>query len=434
MKIKMFTSKIFLIAGKSTLYGYLNSLFVFFQLSLIYKNLNNETLNGLWLTIFSVISWVYLLDFGISNSLRNLLIGAYKEKNSQKYNKILTTGLIISTAIFTISFILFSLIIINLNWNSIFNISPKTLDNNSIRQLLIISLFFTIIKVNLNVFNSVFNTTNKNHWINLILMTSTIISVISLFLLKFIEEANFFVILLIVTSTPTIVSFIFIIHYLKNNNNISLSLKNFDFRYVKTIFSPGVMFLMLQLFSLLFYSTDTFLITSLISPSSVNNFQYSIKIFGIVTLFFSALLNPLWTEVAKLKKEKEEINSKIKTMIAIFSLFSFLIILLNFFMKDLIQVITGEPTQMNQMFLLLISIFIILQMWCSLFQAIANALNILFSQVLYFGIGALLNIPLSLFMFKNILNNESGIVLGTILSLLIPSIFIPIKIYKNFSN
>lgn len=430
-KIRMEKLKIIKIAGKSTIYGYLNSILVFFQLGLIYRVLNNGALNGLWLTMFSVVSWIYLLDFGISNSLRNLIVKYEANKETSKIKEILSTGIFLSVLIFTTFFIIILFPIILLDWNVIFNIKSSIITNSELVLILVLLIAFTMIKVSFNVMNAIYNVTDRNHWINLMILSGTLISIVLISLINLvISSIDLTTIILIVSGSPIISAIVFFIIFKKSNGSLSPNLKSVNIGKIKDILKPGLYFLLLQLCSLLFYSSDTFLITHFLSPDSVNNYQYALKIMGISTLFFSALLNPLWTEIARIKNDVKKINNIVNKMVSFFFVFSIFIFLLNFFIKDIIQIITGTESDIDFILVNTISLFVILQMWCSLFQAVSNALNLLKLQVIVFGGGALLNIPLSIFIFKNIINNEVGIILGTIISLLIPAILIPLLLFK----
>lgn len=57
--------------------------------------LDDNEAYGLWLIILSVVTWFYIMDFGISNSLRNYLTEALEKRNMLFANKIVSTTYII---------------------------------------------------------------------------------------------------------------------------------------------------------------------------------------------------------------------------------------------------------------------------------------------------------------------------------------------------
>lgn len=261
MNNKIQVNKIIQIAGKSTLYGYLNSMLVFLQLGLIYRVLDNEALNGLWLTIFSIVSWIYLLDFGISNSLRNLIVKYKILQDYEKVKTIISTGVFLSSGIFLFVFFLLIIPIYNLNWNSIFNIDKSLITNKEIIIVIITLVIFTMIKVNFNVMNAVYNVTDRNHWINLIILLGTLTSIILIIIFNTLDLTSLFTIVMIVSGSPLISTVLFFFVFKSQERIISPELKAIRVSRVKEIFKPGVYFLILQLCSLLFYSSDTFLIS-----------------------------------------------------------------------------------------------------------------------------------------------------------------------------
>ncbi|MFG0935107.1 hypothetical protein ACF91D_31100, partial [Staphylococcus sp. 231237_7MaSpsaltlick] len=58
--------------------------FILLRSLLKYFNYDQDSY-GLWLMVFSVLSYIYLMDFGISNGLRNI-ITPLVNKNKEKMN------------------------------------------------------------------------------------------------------------------------------------------------------------------------------------------------------------------------------------------------------------------------------------------------------------------------------------------------------------
>lgn len=50
---------------------------------------------GLWMTIFSIVSWVYTFDLGIGNGLKNKLTESLTKKNYNEAREYITTGYIV---------------------------------------------------------------------------------------------------------------------------------------------------------------------------------------------------------------------------------------------------------------------------------------------------------------------------------------------------
>lgn len=427
---KLLKNSIFKIAGKSSIYSYVNSLMIFFQLGLIYSIVDDPQLNGLWLTIVSTVTWVYVLDFGLNNSLRNLIKKEMDSNNISKIKELYSTGFFFSSIFFGLIFILLSFISIKMDWNKTFNIDESIISNDTIVIIIIMTLFSTIYKLVLNTINSYYNNLGKNDVINLIYMASTLMSTFFIFIIyKFQVESIVTISLIYNLSNIIVITYFYIVFFLKNKS-LAFDLKYVKLSYFREIYSVGLMFLCLQGFSLIIFTTDPFLISSFLSPDQVNSYQYTLKIFTMVTVFFTTLLSPFWTKISTLynKKNYSEINDNIMKMIKIIFLMFIFLIIISFFVNYILGIMTGGKEKASIELLLYITLFITVQIWCNLFQSISNAINYFYIQLITFGIGAVVKIPLAIFMLSHI-NENYAIAITNILSLLPTAIFLPFSVW-----
>lgn len=427
---KLISNSIFKIAGKSSIYSYTNSLLIFFQLGLIYSILESAELNGLWLTILSTVTWVYVLDFGLNNSLRNLIKKEIDLNNTIKIRELYSTGFFFSTIFFSIIFILLSIMSFQINWNKIFNISEEVITNKSIILIIIMTLFSTIYKLVLNTINSYYNNFGKNDVINLIYMMSTLMSTIFIFFVYKFKLDSILVISLMYNLSNVIVITFFYIKFFGANKKLAFSLYYVKLTYFKQIYSIGLMFLCLQGFSLIIFTTDPFIISYFLSPDQVNSYQYTLKIFTLVTVFFTTLLSPFWTKISTLYNKNEflEIYLNVKNMLKIIILMIVCMIILSFFVNYILKIMTSGKEVASLELLMTIIIFTIIQIWCNLFQAISNALNYFYIQLITYGIGASIKIPVSIFLLKYI-NENYAIAIANIFSLLPTAVLLPISVW-----
>ena len=103
---------------------------------------NSETY-GIWLTLSSIVSWISFFDIGINNGLKNRLTEALANNNSHLGKIYVSTTYAMLTIIFVPLLFVLLLIIPNLNWASILNITIEGADN-LIVALCIISAYFCL--------------------------------------------------------------------------------------------------------------------------------------------------------------------------------------------------------------------------------------------------------------------------------------------------
>ena len=92
----------------SLIFKFISMILVFLTTSLTFKYLGN-TDYGIWVTIYSIISWVYLLDFGFSNVIKTKLPTLLQDR--QKEVNVLISTIYIGIGAISLLILLFFLIL-----------------------------------------------------------------------------------------------------------------------------------------------------------------------------------------------------------------------------------------------------------------------------------------------------------------------------------
>ena len=78
----------------------------FFTVALLIKNLG-ETDYGIYITIYSIINWVFLLDLGVGKGMRNKLTHLIEIEDNSTAKKLISTTFLISFFLSVIFIILY---------------------------------------------------------------------------------------------------------------------------------------------------------------------------------------------------------------------------------------------------------------------------------------------------------------------------------------
>ncbi|WP_270192156.1 hypothetical protein, partial [Holdemania filiformis] len=139
---------------------------------------------GVWYTILSFLSWVLMFDLGIGNGLRNHLVKPLLENDKNTIKKLLSSAYIILGFISILLAICGLILILNSNWNKIFNVSSLVISNNSLQLAFFISYIGIVIQFFLKTILSVLNAMEKTAISNGITLISSIINLIYLFFFR----------------------------------------------------------------------------------------------------------------------------------------------------------------------------------------------------------------------------------------------------------
>jgi len=395
---------------------------------------------GIWMTILSFVSWFNYFDMGLGNGLRNKLteaIAINKKKLARKY---------VSTAYFFIFFIaiLISFVIILIyplvNWQHVFNTTNIT-NHELLFSMGIISILF-ILNFAFSLCNSIFYAYQKPAFVALsnVLFQLIFICLICIFRIKAYEHLIVFSFLY---GTSIILSNVLLtIYFFHGHIDILPSLKFFDKLVLKDIMSLGIKFFIIQISSLIVLTTDNIIITQILGPTYVTEYNIVYKLFSAITMIHGGIfLNTLWSSYTEAYKKqdfnwvKTTFNKTKKLLVGIWVIILIVIIL----SKKIIGVWIGSSISISSDLVLFMGIYTFVVAWNGTYCSILNGLGKVNLQMYISIYSSIVNIPLSIYLVRNLHLGSSGIILASTLSIIPSSLILPFQIrgilkeinYKN---
>lgn len=386
---------------------------------------------GIWLTIASILSWLINLDFGIGNGLRNKLAEALALNDLKLARNYVSTAYSIFGIGITIAITIYLLFHKLLNWTSLLNapLSYFELLNNLILYVIILSLIQFLLKLITSVINAS-QSPALNGAISLTINSITLIAVI--ILSKFTERS--LILFGLITSIIPVVVFLgasFIL-FSGKYSVIVPSFRLVDFKYSADIIKLGLKFFVIQISSLIIFTTDNVIITQLYGPEPVVVYNIAYKYFYMIPLIFNVVLAPFWSAFtdAFVKKDFAWIKSTVHKLIYIWAFLSVIAILMIIMSNFIYQIWVGENILVPLTLSLASGIFVIVANWNNIFTSFIYGVGKLKIQLYYSLFTALLNIPLSIFFAKTVGLGITGVMIATIFCLLISSVLSPLQYYK----
>nr|WP_106783614.1 oligosaccharide flippase family protein [Lysinibacillus timonensis] len=405
----------------------------FLLIGVIYRYFGNEELNGIWLTVSSVLTWITFFDFGMGNSLRNKLTESILKKDYEASNKYISTTYILMLIPTVIVVFIGAIIAFTIDWIGIFNISSIEISE----EYLSIFIFTVITLFSFNFYFSlvyaVFHALYKSYIISVMQLCTNIVNILIILLLMFLGINDLIILGNIYISTSIIILIISTIYIFKlKKNNLSFSVRFFYKPYIKDIFSVGIKFLILQLAIIVLFNTDNFLISKFLGAQHVTTYELTYKLMSINTILLGIVLTPIWTKVIR-DSSMNNVKELKNTFLKLFKFYLLLIlsvILMGFLTPFIMKIWTGDHLNIAKSLILFMMVFTIIHMWCNIFQNILNGLNKLRIQMYCYGIATIINIPVSIFLIQNTTLGVTAIIIGTIISLCIPAIILPIYTFN----
>ena len=386
---------------------------------------------GIWLTLSSVIAWFAFFDMGIGNGLRNLFSEAITVKDHVLAKTYVSTAYAGLAMILLFSALIFIIINQFIDWNSLLNAPVNRSYNLNSIATLIFTLF--LFRMELKLISIILLADQRTALSSVFEPAANVISLIAIYILTLTTSGSLENFILIVSLSPVVVFVLATIYFFKfDYSYYKPSYKYIEIKHFKSLAGLSLKFFLVQIAVLVIFSTDNLIITRLLGPSEVTIYNLSFKYFNIVTMIFAIIIMPFlpaFTE-AYVKDDTGWIRKAIRKLLRIWLFVVAGVLIMIFLAKPFYNLWIGNeiviPLQLN----ILMGVFILISTWNNVYVYFINSTGKITVQVIGSLIAAILNIPLSIYLAKNLNMGSSGVILGTCISLFPGVIIGPLQYYK----
>ncbi len=396
---------------------------------------HDEMALGLWFTVLSVLNWILNFDLGIGNGLRNHLTSALAEDRRDDARRYVSSAYLSIGALVLVMSAVFLFAFSFVNWNAVFNIETQVVSSKALYLSVAIVFFGIMLQFFFKLISSVLYAIQKSSINNFLNLITSILTVLCVMIIPSGSNDRNMIVMAIVHAVavllPLLVATV-VVFAKKSMRDIRPSPRFFGKTHAKGILSLGGVFLLVQVFYMLIMSTNDYLITALYSPDAVVDYQIYYKLFSLGSMVFSLTLTPIWSAVTKAFAEKDyrwirSLYKKLCLFAGIATVGEFLII--PFLQLGVNLWLGDEAIQTSVAFAAVFAIEGGLMCFNSVLSSITNGLGKLKTQLICFGIGAVLKIALS-WIFVQTLDSWIGVPLATTVAVGLYCIAEPITINK----
>lgn len=396
----------------------------------------NSLKYGLWVTIFSIVSWFNLLDIGIGSGFRNKFSKAVSLKRhnlAKEYLKALYFSSFIISLFFLIIYFLINSFI---DWNSFLNI-PSFFDENiaTILHFVFILFFIQMIFKNIATIYLSLQYSALNDFLNLVTQFLTV-SLLYLYIQFF--SSTLLSIAIIFMTIPLIINVMATYFFFK------FKFKGFSFfsafqvnsKYLIEVTKVGFSFFFIQIVSILIYGTSNIFISHFYGPESVTPYNLSFRLFTTIQVIFSIIITPYWAAFSNAHQANDQqwIKKAMKSLIFFWFIFSLFILIIWIVAPSIYKLWIGPHVSIPQSLSFQFALFVIINTWISIFSNYLYAIDRLKKVLIVAIVQLLLFLPL-VYLFSETLNLFSvGVILAINISLLIAAITLPIETRKFISR
>ncbi len=403
---------------------------VYFTIPYLIKYLGKESY-GVWVTIFSIVNILFFVDAGIVNGLKTKLSEALSKNNIKTAQEYISTAYISIFSIAILFFVIGFFVIQNINLTNLLAIKNGIVEND-LKQVFLITLIFIVFNFILSIYKTLFYAIQKSAKVEL----SLLLFQASVFCLIFYAlhnlESSLQNVAIFYGVSNIIISILFSFFFFKKRPQLIPSFFFFNKKRVKELMSLSIEFFMIQLSMIVIFTTDNLLISNLLGPEEVTNYDVVLKLFQVLIMISLIVLDPFWAlfSDAYQKKDFLWIRATIKRLNYFFIVFLICVITLVFAAPKIIPFWIEEEIKIEQLLLYSMGIFVTVRVYAAIYMYFLNGIGNIKLQMWLYLFGAIINIPISIILVKHYHLGSSGIIIGTIISILANTILLPIQTNK----
>ena len=389
-----------------------------------------QTKYGVWSIILSVISWINYFDIGIGNGLRNKLAESYALGDTEKCKKYVSTaycGTSIISCIFCVALIsiwhLFSL-------SDFFNIS---LNDENVNTVVFTSIIFVCVNFVLSLSRTSAYAIQQPGIISVIGVLGQVIQIVAIWLVSRVFQNNLMVVAVLYGVISLFDNLIIQKSVSRERRFLVPSISYVEMASLKPLLTLGAGFFVMQICSLVLNTTDNLLISNLYGSSEVTPYNIVYKVFYMVVQIHAIIIMPMWSAYteASAKKDILWIKATMKKINLVTAVFSVGTVVGIFLFEPFAAIWLGTKLEYGKSLIIIVAVYMIVQMFGNNYSSFLCGVGNVKWPAIISIIGAIINIPLSVF-FAQVMNMRlAGIILGS-LCVMAMSIFVFPSVSKKW--
>ncbi len=389
---------------------------------------------GIWLTLSSVIAWFGFFDIGLGNGLRNRFAEALANGDKKLARIYVSTTYFGLAGIFGIMWLLFVGTSFFLNWNIVFNISADTSENLHMLVVYVFTLF--ILRFILNLIAIIITADQKPALSNTFDPISNVISLAIIYTLTLTTQGSLMYLAMAVTFSPVFILSIASLYFFSHRyKEYRPSIKYFRKDQLKDLTGLGFQFFIVQIAVLVIFSTDNMIITQVLGPAAVTPYNIAFKYFHSISMAFAIIMNPLWSAYtqAYTLNDNAWIKRITKKLVVVWSGIAVVVLFMILVSGHFYHFWIGDKVIIPFILTVFMGLFTLITTWNNIFVYFINGTGKIRFQLYSSIFVALANIPLSIYLAKNMNMGAAGVIMATCICLFPGVILAPYQ-YKKILN
>lgn len=387
---------------------------------------------GIWMTMFTVLNWVNMLDMGFGLGFRNRLSEAVSRNEIGKVKDYITTGFCTMGLIALSIFAIFYIILQHINLPLFYNTEKVAVD--SLYKATLYAGLFVIISFALSLINNIYYAYQKAAYASAIQIVHGVVNLSILYYLTMQSNHNLesfvfsFGIAIIVSRV------IFIVLFFWMKPTLLPHLSHFNTSVLKDVFTLGAKFFVIQIGCIVLFASSNLVITQRLGPEYVRDYDIAFKVFGIVTMMHTLISAPLWNAYtdAYVKRDfiwiRKTIYKMLELMIGIIGITVFIgynfTLICELWLKK--EIVLQQPLVIGMSF------YAIISCWNNIFAMFVNGIGKIDIQMYTCIASIIFTVPLAWYLIP--IFGVGGMIISISIMLFLTGLPITFQTYKELSE
>lgn len=357
---------------------------------------------GIWLTLTSFLSMFNFFNIGLGCGLKNLLVVSIANGNEQESKQLISTAYIALLIICLLVFVCFCGINTFIKWDIVLN-APNVL-RDELGTLALFVFGALLLQLVLSLIVNILQAFQVPAYGDLIGVLGQFLSFLGVLLVPFFFiRTDLLVYGAVISLLPSLAYFLFsIVLFRGKYSRISPSFAAFDRKHLKSLFSMGGKFFLIQIASLLLYQSNNLIIAHVSGNTDVAVYNIAYKYAGIFQMIFSLIIAPIWVAARDAYIHDgiswiRGIMKKLNIIWIFFVLGSLLQLMLSQFAYDLW---IGKSLNVSFYITALCFVYFILNMKAGIYNNIINGTGKVKLQFIMYFIQVVIHIPFAILLGK----------------------------------
>lgn len=383
---------------------------------------------GVWSTLLTVMSWVVFFDLGVGNGLRNKVAESLAINERGEAARYIASGYTLIGLIALVVWVIVTGTSYFIPWQAVFN--TQAISEATLRTTVQIAVFFIVLNFWIGLIAALLGAVQKTSVVALGQLISNLAILGLVYVLTQTTDASISQLALVYGLSLVTANILLSLWFYRRHPELRPH-PYLDKRHVRPLLHVGLQFFTIQLAVLVIFTTDKMLITQFFGPQYVTQYEVVFKLFSVITFAHSLVSAPLWSAYtdAYHRGDFTWIEGMLRKQMMIFGGIVLAVVVLSLSARPIIAVWIGRELVVSLPLIIVMGIFVLITIWNNIFAMLVNGIGKIRLQLYTAVVAMLVNIPLSIFFATYLGLGLSGIVLGTICSLLLAAVALPIQVH-----